>query len=351
VSDRNARVLSVATALPPHRLTHKEAADLAPRVFGDDPQTRVLYRFLRNSGVESRYFCLPPEDLAAERGVAERADLYVGHALELAAEAAGRALEGTGLRPQDVDRLVVTSTTGEPTPSLDTRLVFELGCDPARTRPRSARGHGCAGGAEELGEAADWARAHPGRVALVVAVELCGLAIQPGDVSLASLAGAALFGDGAAAAVVSTEGEGPEVLGSGTVLWEESTHVMGWRQDAKGLFLVLDAGVPELVGREFVPSLELAADRAGVRVGDLKHYLLHPGGSKVVTAMEDALGLERGALVHSREVLRDVGNVSSATVLFVLERFLKEWTYRSGDLALMSAMGPGFRVEHVFLRF
>ena len=347
--ERYARVISVGTALPPHRLTQEEAAELAPLVFGRGKETRILYRFLRNAGVGSRYFVLPTEELAFERSVGERADLYAKHALTLASEAAGRALEGAGLGPEDVDRLVVTSTTGEPTPSPDTTLLLELGCPPARTRPRSARGHGCAGGAEELGEAADWARAHPGGVALVVAVELCSLTVQPKDASRTNLAGAALFGDGAAAAVVSTEGEGPEVLGAGTVLWPDTRDLMGWRQDSRGLFLVLDAGVPALVREEFRPSAELAAGRLGVRIKDVRHRIFHPGGAKVLDAMEDALELERGALVHSRGVLRDVGNVSSATVLFILDRFLRG-SYEAGDLGLVSAMGPDFRAEHVFFR-
>jgi alkylresorcinol/alkylpyrone synthase len=346
-----ARVLSLGMALPPHRVTQEEAKDLARRVFGDDPRTRSLRRFLRNSGVETRYLALPPEELAARRKAGERADLYVRLALDLAEGAARIALEGAGLDPRDVDRLVVTSTTGEPTPSLDTRLVFTLGCDPRTTRPRSARGHGCAGGAEELGEAAAWARANPGGVALVVTVELCSLTIQPDDLSRANLAGAALFGDGAAAAVLSTEGEGPEVLGAGTTMWADTDHMMGWRHEDRGLFLVLDPEVPELVGREFMPSLRRAAGGVGLRVEDLRHHLLHPGGAKVLDAMEDALGLRRGGLVHPRAVLREVGNLSSATALCVLHRCLKLGACEPGDLGVVSAMGPGFRVEHVFVRF
>ena len=217
-------------------------------------------------------------------------------------------------------------------------------------RPRSHRGHGCAGGAEELGEAADWASSHPGGVVLVVAVELCGLTFQPGDITRAGLAGTALFGDGAAAVLLSTEGTGPEILGADCRTWADTEHLMGWQHDERGLFLVLDKGVPDTVKQQFRPSLETSAKFVGIRREELHHYVMHPGGSKVLDALEDALEVGRGDLVHSRRVLHDHGNMSSATVLFILESFLRSSDYRAGDLGVISAMGPGFRVEHVFFR-
>lgn len=322
---------------------------LAPRLFrGRLPS--LAFRFMDNAAVKTRHFCLPPEELAAERSAAERADLYVEHALDLSARAANRALDRAGLGPKDVDRLVVTSTTGEPTPSLDTRLQLAMGLPLEHTRPRPARGHGCAGGAEELGQAADWARAHPGGVALLVSVELCGLAFQPGDVSRSNLVAASLFADGAAAVVLGTRGEGPEVLGDDCVIWPDTGHIMGWRQDEKGVFLILDKGVPSLVRGEFRPSVDRGLERLGLEFDELRHFLMHPGGPAVIEALEDVLKLERGGLKLSRGILEEYGNMSSATVLFILERFLQEGDYRNGDLGLISAMGPGFRAEHVFIR-
>lgn len=341
--------MSVATALPEHRFGQDELRDLAPRLFSRKIPD-VAYSFFNNSGVFKRHFALPPERLATSLEVKEREKLYVEHALELAERAASRALMRAGLTPADVARLVVTSTTGEPTPSLDTRLQIRMNFPLDHMRVRSHRGHGCASGAEELAEAADWARAHPGQVALVIAVELCGLTFQPGDVSRANLAGVALFADGAAAAVVSTGGNGPEIIGADCRTWPNTEHLMGWQHDRQGLFLVLDKGVPKTVHQHFRPSLEVSAQYVGIRRRDLQHYVMHPGGSKVLNALEDALELKRGDLIHSRAVLHDHGNISSATVLFILERFLESGEYGRGDLGLVSAMGPGFRVEHVFFR-
>lgn len=323
--------------------------ELAPRLFsGRLPP--LAFRFLDNAAVKTRHFCLPPEVLVAQRSAAERAGLYVEHALDLSAKAARRALDRAGLGPEDVDRVVVASTTGEPTPSLDTRLQLAMGMPLQHTRPRPARGHGCAGGAEELGQAADWARAHPGGVALLVCVELCGLAFQPGDVSRSNLVAASLFADGAAAVVLSTRGEGPEVLGDDCVIWPDTGHIMGWRQDERGVFLILDKGVPDLVRDELRCSVDSGLARLGLEFGELRHFLMHPGGPAVIEAMEDVLELERGGLRLSRGILEDYGNMSSATVLFILERFLQNGEYRLGDLGLLSAMGPGFRAEHVFIR-
>ena len=183
-----------------------------------------------------------------------------------------------------------------------------------------------------------------------MAVELCFLLWQPSDVSPAGLAGAALFGDGAGAIVLSTNGDGPEIIGSDCRTWPDTEHLMGWQHDSRGLFLILDKEVPEIVRREYLPSLRNSAEHVGVNVEGLQHFLLHPGGSRVLDALEDGLEMERGDLTYSREVLRDVGNVSSATVLLILERFLTKGEYRPGDLGVISAMGPGFRVEHVFFR-
>lgn len=350
MNEKPARILSVATALPEHRFEQHDLTELAPRVFRRELPPEA-YKFFHNAGVRSRYFAVSPDQIAEGLTVKDRERIYVEEALKLAEAAASLALERAGVNRDEVDRLVVTSTTGEPTPSLDTRLQLRMGFPLDHCRPRSQRGHGCAGGAEELGEAADWCRTHPGRVALVVAVEICTTTFQVGDVTRAGLAGAAIFGDGAVAAVISTDGAGPEVLGADCRTWTGTEHYMGWQHDRRGVFLILDKAVPRAAEQNFRGSLETSARYVGVGVEELRHFLMHPGGARVIAALETALsGLLDGELDHSRAVLSEYGNMSSATVLFILERFLAGGEYCSGELGVVSAMGPGFRVEHVFFR-
>jgi alkylresorcinol/alkylpyrone synthase len=237
-----------------------------------------------------------------------------------------------------VDTIVAVSTSGIATPSLDALLVERLGLRRDVER-LPVFGLGCAGGVLGLARAAALARARPGARVLLVVVELCGLTFRLGDRSKSNLIASALFGDGAVACVVSTATEGPTLLAWGEHTWPDSLDVMGWRVENDGLGVVFSRDIPTLVRKDFTAVTDAFLARHGLTRGRIDHFVCHPGGAKVVNALEEALDLPAGALEDSRAVLRDYGNMSAATVLFVLERALGAG--RRGR-CLLSSLGPGF---------
>ena len=221
-------------------------------------------------------------------------------------------------------------------------------------------GRGCAAGAVGLGETADRARMHPGKPALLVAAEICSYTYQRGDRTKSNLISSALFADGAASVVVGTAaqeeqgsnaGAGPEVLGTHATTWPSSEDIMGWDIIDTGMRVRLSRDLAKFLSERLPATLKAACDEWGIDRGDIEHFVTHPGGPKVLDAIEDSLDLERGGLAFSRETLKWYGNMSSATVLFVLDRYMEQGKQGEGDLALMTAVGPGFSCEHVLLRF
>ena len=349
----NPAVLSVATATPPHRIPQPVAKDFARAMFED--VYRDIDRLLPifdHSGVEHRNFCVPPEWFYEDHSFSEKNDLYIENALELSEKAARRALDRAGADPADVAAVFFVSTTGFAIPSIDSFLLQRLGLS-EHTRRVPVVGLGCAAGASGLGLAAHYARAcRPGELVLLVAVELCGLTFQKGDRSKANLVSTALFADGAAAILLGQEqaGTGPELLGNHTTTWIGTEDVMGFEVGGHGLRVLLSRSVPSVVYERMPENLRLALGSVGLSLEDIRHPVIHPGGAKVLDAFEEVLGLEPGGLDISREVLREHGNMSSVTVLFILERFLAGTGYAPGDHGMLSAMGPGFSAEHVFFR-
>ena len=339
----------MATALPPHRVGQEEAKTFARSMFSrrDGDMERLLPIF-DNVNVDSRYFCVPVEWFERDHGFPEKNALYVEHALDLSEKAAGRALDRIGAGPEDVGAVFFVSTTGISTPSLDSKLIFRLGLS-EHTRRVPIWGLGCSAGASGLARASEHARLYPDKLVLLVAVELSGLTFQRGDRSRSNLISTSLFADGAAAVLLGSTG-GPEILGSYSTTWPDTEDVMGWELVETGLKVQLSKSVPAIVQANFRDNLEDACASLGLEFDDLEHFVLHPGGSKVLDAFEDVLGLEPGGLTTSRDVLRDCGNMSSVTVLFILERFLESREFARGDLGVLSAMGPGFSAEHVFFR-
>jgi alkylresorcinol/alkylpyrone synthase len=343
------RILSVATALPPYRVGQEEAKDFARNMFSRrDGDFERLLPIFDNVNVDSRYFCVPVEWFERDHGFPEKNALYVEHALDLSEKAAGRALDRIGARPEDVGAVFFVSTTGISTPSLDSKLIFRLGLS-EHTRRVPIWGLGCSAGAAGLARASEHARLYPDKLVLLVAVELSGLTFQRGDRSKSNLISTSLFADGAAAVLLGNA-TGPEILGSYSTTWPDTEDVMGWDLVETGLKVQLSKSVPAIVQERFRGNLEEACTSLGLDFEELEHFVLHPGGSKVLDAFENVLGLEPGGLATSRDVLRDCGNMSSVTVLFILERFLERREFTKGDLGVLSAMGPGFSAEHVFFR-
>lgn len=352
----NPSILSVATATPPHRIPQPVAKDFARAMFAD--VYRDIDRLLPifdHSGVEQRNFCVPAGWFYEDHSFSEKNDLYIEGALDLSEKAARRALDKVGADPADVGAVLLVSTTGLSVPSIDAFLLRRLGLS-EHTRRVPVVGLGCAAGASGLGLAAHYASAcRPGELVLMVAVELCGLTFQKGDRSKANLVSTALFADGAAAVLVGRDAggataAGPELLGSYTTTWPGTEDVMGFDVGEHGLKVLLSRSVPSVVYERMPENLRLALDSVGLSLGDIRHPVIHPGGAKVLDAFEEVLGLKPGGLDSSRDVLREHGNMSSVTVLFILERFLAGGDYAPGEYGMLSAMGPGFSAEHVFFR-
>lgn len=334
-----ARLLGLATALPPHRFAQVEAREAAAGVFaGAFSDLGRLLSLYDHAGIEARHSAMPLVWHTTPHGLAERNRLYLEHAEALLLTAATRALAAAGLEAGAVDAVVTVSSTGIATPSLDARIADRLGlrADVERT---PVFGLGCAGGVAGLARGAALARAGPGSVVLVLVVELCTLTLRLGDRSKANLVACALFADGAAAAVVTTRGTGPEIVASGEHRWPDTLDVMGWTVEDDGLGVLFAVTVPEVVRRHVRDAATSFLARHGLDLNGIDRWIAHPGGAKVVAALEEAFALSPDALDDARAVLRHCGNMSAPTVLFVLERALRAPGWRRG---LVSALGPGF---------
>jgi alkylresorcinol/alkylpyrone synthase len=340
VMDPTVRLLSVATATPPHRLPQALARDSARLIFAD--RVRDFDRLapvFTNSGIDARYSSVPLDWYMTPKGWPERNAVYLTGALDVLEQAAGTALERAGLDVSAVDALVVASSTGIATPSLDALLMERM---PFRrdTVRLPIFGLGCVGGVLGLARAAGLARAMPGRTILFLVVELCALQFRHGDLSKSNIVATALFGDGGAAAVLRADGQaGPAIAATGEHTWPGTLDIMGWRVETDGLGVVFAQSIPALVRNELRPAAEAFLATQGMELVDLAGVICHPGGAKVISALEEALSPCTQGFSDAWGVLRDYGNMSAATVLFVLERRLAAG---AGGRHLMTALGPGF---------
>jgi alkylresorcinol/alkylpyrone synthase len=345
-----ARLASVATAVPPHELGQ---ADVAQRVRAQFSRSDVVERLMpvfANTGIVRRYSCVPIDWYYEPHGWAERNALYLAHAPALLEEAALCALAKARMRVEDVDSIVVVSTSGIATPSVDALLMERLGFKRS-VRRLPIFGLGCVGGAVGLARAATMASAYPGTTVLLLVVELCALWFRRDELTKSNVVATALFGDGAAAAVLSTGGEGPAICWSGEHTFAKTLRIMGWDVADDGLQAVFSRDIPHLIESQLRPVLDEYLDQAQLTRADVDRYLSHPGGTKVLDALESAFGVTSGSLVDSRAVLREYGNMSSVTLLFVLERALSIGALVGADWqrALLTAMGPGFTAAFVTL--
>ncbi len=339
MTTRPPRILAAAGAVPPHRIGQDDIRRWAGRRFaGNGRDVERLLPAFDNAGIEVRYSCVPLSWYDGEPGWREKNELYLENAVELLHEAAATCLDRAGIEAANIDAVVCISTSGIATPSLDARVMPKLGLSPAVQR-LPMFGLGCAGGVLGLARAADLAAAREGRRVLLMVVELCGLTFRSADRSKSNVIATALFGDGAAAAVVSTEGDGPAVTGWAEHTWPDSLGVMGWSVEDDGLGVVFSRDIPAIVRRDLPDVLERFLGNMGLDLGSLAGFICHPGGAKVVAALEDVFGLEPGGLELTRRVLRDYGNMSAASVMFALERALPE---AEPGVHLLSALGPGF---------
>jgi alkylresorcinol/alkylpyrone synthase len=353
-------ILSVGTALPEHEVSQREAAEFSLHHFsGRLAKHSQLMSIFPNTRIEKRHFVRPlPWFAVAEHSLKERNDIYRASAEALSIEAARAALDRAGVTPDRVNFVVFVSTTGMATPSIDARLITKLGMQPT-TKRMPIWGLGCAGGVAGLARAAEFVCAYPGAIALLVAVETCSVTFQFHDFTKKNFVATSLFADGAAAVVVSGEenSSAPRAtphplrfVASHSTLFPNSEYVMGWDVVDTGLSVIFAPEIPARIARDMQPVLASFLGEQGVSPRDLSHYVLHPGGARVLEAYQEAFGLQNGELKFAIEVLRDCGNMSSPTVLFVLERALSSHCIRPGELVLVGALGPGFSSELALLQ-
>ena len=347
-------ILSTSTAFPPHYYTQRQVVDALLAYWGrDEKMGPVLERLHFHTGVDGRYFSRRLEEYNALDTWGKTNGVWIETALELGERAIDCALKQAGLNRQQIDAIFFVSVTGVASPSIDARLVNRMGLSPNIQR-NPIFGLGCVAGAAGLARAADYVRAYPDRVAALLSVELCSLTWQRDDMSLANFISSGLFGDGAAAVLVGgadVPRRGPRIVASERVFYPDTEDVMGWDISERGFRIVLSPDVPRVVKENLGRDVDAFLAQQGMTRRDVGSWIMHTGGPKVLEATEEALGLPREALEVSWEALRRVGNLSSASVLVVLDEVMKHRRPAPGTRSVLAAMGPGFCAEMLLLEW
>jgi alkylresorcinol/alkylpyrone synthase len=346
----NVGIASIATAVPQHKISQKEVTERAKRLF---PHLAARGNLYSNTGIDMRYACEPPDWYHERRTWEERSATFTKHAVDLLAEVACRATARAGLKLEDIDAIVINTITGVAVPSLDALLMNRLDFrDDVERLP--IFGFGCGGGVAGLARAAQLARARPGTNVLFLSVDLCSLCLRTQDDSVTMFVATALFGDGAAGVVLrDSTGSGgnghaarASIEATGEHFWRATEHIMGWDIKEDGFGVVLSPDLTVLLGDRLKTALSAFLEREQLTLRDFDGFLFHPGGRKVLECLEDVLALNRSDLAHSWAVLKDYGNMSSATALFVLERALAS---EAKGRHLLGAFGPGFSAYFAIL--
>jgi alkylresorcinol/alkylpyrone synthase len=337
---REVRLLGLAPALAPFTLDQDDVVRRARIIFGHRMSDfERLAKLFENTGIARRQAVRPAEWYHEPKGWPERTETYLETGTALFTQAARKALERAGLRGEEVDTVVTVSSTGIATPSLEARAFADLNLR-ADVRRVPVFGLGCAGGVSGLAIADRLARARPGSTVLLVAIEICTAAFRMDQLTSANMVATALFGDGAAACVVRTGEAGlARIEGAGEHLWPDSLDIMGWKVDPTGLGVIFDRAIPPFAEENVGAAVDGILARIGVERASVDRFTCHPGGAKVITALEATLRLDQGTLDHERAVLEEYGNMSAPTVLFVLDRLAKQGL---PGRTVLTALGPGF---------
>ena len=347
-------IAAVGTALPPNYADQETLiAQFRDAWAGAHFNVERLEELHRAVHVGGRYLALPVESYKALDTFARRNDAWIAGAVDLGEAAVREALRRAGVAPAEVDHLVFVTTTGIATPSIDARLANRLGLR-GDVRRSPLFGLGCAGGAAGLSRVSDWLLAYPDAIAVLLAVELFSLTLQRDDFSIANIISSGLFGDGAAAVVLAgaaRRAAGPRIVATASVLYPDSERVMGWDIVDSGFKVVLSAKVPEVVRQHSRADVDGFLGTHGLTRADVRHWIVHTGGPKVLEAFEETLELPAGALERSWRSLRETGNLSSAAVLFVLAELLDAGAAQPGEFGVLMAMGPGFGAELALLQW
>src|SRR3972149_1602030 len=350
------KVVSVGIADAPYKIYQDEVKDLVYQLFHEVREDiERLINVFNNSKIEHRHFTQPKEWATKSHSFRERNEFYIKKALNLSRQAIIDCMNKINAELSDFDHIIFISSTGISTPSIDALLINELKLN-QHIKRTPIWGLGCVGGAVGLSRAFEYTCAFPKSAALVIAVELCSLTFQRDDDSKSNIIATAIFSDGAAAAlVVGRENKlfhtkGINLIDSLSTTYYDSLDVMGWEVADKGLKVIFSKDIPTIVRKCVRPNIAELTQKHKLLIEDIKHFVTHPGGPKVINAYEESLNLTNGSLELSRKVLREHGNMSSPSVLYVLNEFLSNGTYNPGDYGLISALGPGFSSELILFQ-
>ena len=348
------KITSAASAFPKHYYPQKFLLEKLQEYWGDQLKNpQMLARLHRNVAVEGRHLAIPAEKYYEIDSWGKANDIWIEVAQELGEQALCRALHHAGLHASELGALFFTSVTGISSPSIDALLINRMGL-PVNIRRVPIFGLGCVAGAAGIARAADYVRAYPRQAAALVSVELCSLTIQRDDLSVANLISSGLFADGSAAVIVTgddVDAIGPQVLATRSVFYPDTEEMMGWKVTEKGFRITLSPEVPVLIREHLGHDVDTFLAEHGHKRSDIGSWVLHTGGPKVLEATAAALDLNNGQLDASWDCLKRVGNLSSASVLVVLEDVMRNRRPEPGTLGILAAMGPGFCSEIVLLQW
>jgi alkylresorcinol/alkylpyrone synthase len=347
---------AIAPILPPNYVDQAQLAAALRHIWSDSArELRVFDQVQRSLGIKGRHLALPIADYYALDSFAANNDAWLRVAPEMGTNAARAALARAHIEPREVDHIFFVTVTGIATPSIDTRFVAALGMRPHIKRT-PIFGLGCVAGAAGLSRAADYIRGNPDECALLVSVELCSLTLQRKDLSLANIIASGLFGDGAAAAVIAGANRvsapaAPRIRASQSILIPGTEGVLGWEVVDSGFKIVLSTELTELIDEHLAGEVDRFLGGQGLARHDVQHWVAHAGGPKVLRAVERSLALAEGALKRSWNSLREVGNLSSASIMFTAADLIDSGEPRPGDRGMIIGMGPGFSIELVLLEW
>lgn len=348
----HATIAATATALPPHLITRDDVKYYMGRVF-EIPERRLeaMMAIVDNAQVHQRHAIFPIDYTVEPRPLSQTNNEYIEHAVKLGREAAEKCLERAKLRPDEIDLIITVSCTGFMIPSLDAHLIQLMGFRSNIHRMPFTE-LGCAAGAMSLSRAADYLKAHPGANVLIISVELPSLTFQRKDVTQANLISSILFGDGAAAVIVTGQKRpGPQILVTETYTFPDSLGAMGFDLRDSGFHILLAKDVPEMIGGKIKGLVTDFLTRNGMKQQDIKGWILHPGGARLLGNVEQELGICKCDTQPSWDILGTVGNLSSATILFILQEWMDKRPLNAGEHAMAAAFGPGFSAEFLLLQW